>query len=407
MSDRYSPNYSPRRNQQDDENRYRQYLEAEQPSKPVPSQPDQIQKAAGFAIGLSSVFAEQILSHPCKVIRRQCQVHHNGEWYHLTPFTLIQVLINRYRHQGMGTIWKGLGSVFVVSGFIMISDTVISEITPLPKEVSRHSSIKKDLQHVLLKGLTFALTTPLFASSLIETIQSDIASERPGVFDCIKEAATRIMGWGMPQTTRLLPIWKLVLPTVIFRVAHYVICSVAQYTVVSSIRSDQLEDWDSPDASSSMSQTLYDEYFPDLIGTFSGAIIADIALYPLETVLNRMYIQGTRTIIDNMDTGFGVIPINTGYEGFVDCFQSIVIEEGLQGLYRGFGALLLQYAIHAAILRMARILFVKLTDTYRPKQRRSMPPMSPNPALSTSDSKYSPLRPPINPNSPSYYQYRE
>ncbi|KAK6174511.1 hypothetical protein SNE40_017774 [Patella caerulea] len=411
MSDRYSPNYSPnyspRRYQQDEDyDRFRQSLEAEQP-KAVPSQPDQVQKAAGFAIGLSSVFAEQLLSHPCQVLRRQCQVHHNGEWYHLTPFTLIQVLINLHRHQGLGTLWKGIGSVFVVRGLVMISDTVISEFTPFPKEITRHSSIKKNFEHILLKSLTFVLTTPFFASSLIETLQSDIASEKPGVFDCLKEGVTRVMGWGMPQTTRLLPIWKLVFPTAVFRVSHYIITSIAQYTVVSSIRSDQQENTDHSVEQPAMSQTLYDQYFPDLLGTFSGAIIADVTLYPIETVLNRLYVQGTRTIIDNMDTGCGVIPINTGYEGFIDCFRSIILEEGLPGLYRGFGALVLQYAIHAAILRTARFLFVKLTEQYRPQ----LPP-PPSPKVNTSASSsihHSPYSRPSTSSYPGYYasSYRD
>lgn len=36
-------------------------------------------------------------------------------------------------------------------------------------------------------------------------------------------------------------------------------------------------------------------------------------------------------------------------------------EEGLHGLYRGFGALVLQYSIHAIILRLAKFLFEKLS----------------------------------------------
>ena len=42
------------------------------------------------------------------------------------------------------------------------------------------------------------------------------------------------------------------------------------------------------------------------------------------------HFQGTRTIIDNTDTGLGVIPISTRYEGFMDCFRSILAEEGVQ-----------------------------------------------------------------------------
>ena len=34
--------------------------------------------------------------------------------------------------------------------------------------------------------------------------------------------------------------------------------------------------------------------------------------------------QGTRSIIDNLDTGTSVVPILTRYEGVADCFSSLV-----------------------------------------------------------------------------------
>jgi hypothetical protein len=64
-------------------------------------------------------------------------------------------------------------------------------------------------------------------------------------------------------------------------------------------------------------------------------------------------LQGTRTIIDNLESGKEVVPIITRYEGFTDCFHSIVTEEGVSGLFKGFGALILQYAVHLALLRLS------------------------------------------------------
>ena len=34
--------------------------------------------------------------------------------------------------------------------------------------------------------------------------------------------------------------------------------------------------------------------------------------------------QGTRSIIDNLDTGTSVVPILTRYEGVADCFSTIL-----------------------------------------------------------------------------------
>jgi len=67
--------------------------------------------------------------------------------------------------------------------------------------------------------------------------------------------------------------------------------------------------------------------------------------------------QGTRTIIDNTDTGLEVVPIMTRYDGAFDCYTTLVEEEGFWALYKGFGALLLQYALHMAILKLTRSVF--------------------------------------------------
>ncbi len=103
-------------------------------------------------------------------------------------------------------------------------------------------------------------------------------------------------------------------------------------------------------------------YFPELLASFLGSLFADVTLYPIETTLARLHIQGTRTIIDNIDYGYSVVPISTRYEGFSDCFRGIIKEEGTMGLYKGFGALILQYAIHAAILKLTHVIYTRLIE---------------------------------------------
>ncbi|KAK7115532.1 mitochondrial outer membrane protein SLC25A46-like [Littorina saxatilis] len=362
------------------------------------SQNEQIQRVLGLSIGFCSIFSEQLISHPCSVLRRQCQVHHNGGWYHLTPFTLVTTLLNLQRTQGGWTLWKGIGGVFVVKGINLASENIISEITPFPKEVSRHSSLRKYGEHILLKALGYVITTPFYTASLIETVQSDIASEKPGVLDTLREGVSRVAGWGAPQSGRLIPVWQLVGPTVGLRLSHYFISAIANYTVISSKRSEQQERRDLP-GEGNHQLTPYEQYFPELLATFTGQLLADFVLYPLETVVHRLYIQGTRTIIDNTDIGLGVIPISTRYEGFMDCFRCIFAEEGIQGFYRGFGALVMQYMAHAMILRTAKLLFERLSQEFGPPPQRrtersamSMQPSppSPYPSLSSSYGKHSP-----------------
>lgn len=105
-----------------------------------------------------------------------------------------------------------------------------------------------------------------------------------------------------------------------------------------------------------------ESFYPELLATFTGKLLADMLLYPLETVLHRLQAQGTRTIIDNLDTGVGVVPIITRYDGCIDCCQSIIHDEGILALYKGFGALILQYTMHAALLKMTKLAFEMLQN---------------------------------------------
>ncbi|KAK2140997.1 hypothetical protein LSH36_1186g00003 [Paralvinella palmiformis] len=339
------------------------------PSKPATKAKESVHRFVGLGVGLASVAAEHVLSHPCIVLRRQCQViklHYNT----LTNYQIVEegTLIEQWMEYcvanfqvSVTTLWKGIGSTLMVKGIAIATETGLAEVTPLPKEVNRHSSIKKLVQHILLKGLTLVVVTPFYAASLVETVQSEIASERPGVFDFLREGVQRLMSLSTPQMTRLLPVWKLFTPLVVYGILHYVVASLAQYTVLVSVKSELMER-KKKDDDSSLERSLYETYYPELIATFTGNLLADTLLFPLETIIHRLCLQGTRTIIDNTDYGLGVIPIITRYEGFADCFQNVISEEGFAGLYKGFGALLLQYGLHMAILKLTKFLFVVLSS---------------------------------------------
>ena len=69
-----------------------------------------------------------------------------------------------------------------------------------------------------------ALTTPFYSASLVETVQSDIACEKPGVFDIFREGLFRLAP-GYSGGGRLLPIYLLLPPTVCHGMAHYIVSS--------------------------------------------------------------------------------------------------------------------------------------------------------------------------------------
>ncbi|XP_003223054.1 mitochondrial outer membrane protein SLC25A46 isoform X2 [Anolis carolinensis] len=319
---------------------------------------EQLNRFAGFGIGLASLFTENVLAHPCIVLRRQCQVNYHAKNYHLTPFTIINIMYSINKTQGPRALWKGMGSTFIVQGITLGAEGIISEFTPLPRELSYKWSPKQIGEHLVLKGLTYMIAMPFYSASLIETVQSEIIRDNTGILDCLKEGIGRALGFGVPHSKRLLPLLALTFPTVLHGVLHYIISSAVQKLVLFFLKKENSHNL-ATDNSSSV-QSMLDAYFPELIASFAASLCADVILYPLETVLHRLHIQGTRTIIDNTDLGYEVLPINTQYEGMRDCINTIKQEEGVLGFYKGFGAVVVQYTLHVAILQFTKILYSTL-----------------------------------------------
>ncbi|XP_007536550.1 mitochondrial outer membrane protein SLC25A46 isoform X2 [Erinaceus europaeus] len=319
---------------------------------------EQLNRFAGFGIGLASLFTENVLAHPCIVLRRQCQVNYHARNYHLTPFTVINIMYSFNKTQGPRALWKGMGSTFIVQGVTLGAEGIISEFTPLPREVSHKWNPKQIGEHLLLKSLTYMVAMPFYSASLIETVQSEIIRDNAGILECVKEGIGRVIGLGVPHSKRLLPLLSLIFPTVLHGVLHYIISSVIQKLVLFVLKrktyNSHLAESTSP------MQSMLDAYFPELIANFAASLCSDVILYPLETVLHRLHIQGTRTIIDNTDLGYEVLPINTQYEGMRDCINTIRQEEGMFGFYKGFGAVIIQYTLHAAVLQITKIIYSTL-----------------------------------------------
>nr|XP_012999095.1 solute carrier family 25 member 46 [Cavia porcellus] len=319
---------------------------------------EQLSRFAGFGIGLASLFTENVLAHPCIVLRRQCQVNYHARNYHLTPFTVINIMYSFNKTQGPRALWKGMGSTFIVQGVTLGAEGIISEFTPLPREISHKWNPKQIGEHLLLKALTYIVAMPFYSASLIETVQSEIIRDNAGILECVKEGIGRVIGLGVPHSKRLLPLLSLVFPTVLHGVLHYIISSIIQKFVLLILKRKTYNSHLAE--SSSPVQSMLDAYFPELIANFAASLCSDVILFPLETVLHRLHIQGTRTIIDNTDLGYEVLPINTQYEGMRDCINTIKQEEGMLGFYKGFGAVIVQYILHAAVLQITKVIYSTL-----------------------------------------------
>ncbi|KAL1117694.1 hypothetical protein AAG570_004009 [Ranatra chinensis] len=321
---------------------------------------------------------ENLLSHPFVVLRRQCQVNHKSKKYHIVPITLIPVIIHLHQRQGITTLWKGIGSTLLVRGMTLAIEDIISKITPWPKEIQWHKhSLKEISQHIILKCVTLAIVTPFYSASLVETVQSDIASEKPGIFDVFKEGLCRLISWSSPQKGRMLPIWAIVVPNVTHGLLKYYFSLIIKTVTVGMLhihhKKNEIKlqgvfpkDW-------SNHSTVHDiEASAQLI----SLVAADAFFFPLETILHRLQLQGTRTLIDNMDSGQDVVAILTSYEGANDCYLTSLDQEGSGGLYKGFGALVLQFTVHFAVIKLARYLLTQAVVYFRqiPPPAESQPP---------------------------------
>lgn len=336
----------------------------------LPKEPEPVlQQHSEVALRLGSILLDNLVAQPCIVLRRQCQVHRTASKYHLTPWTLFPVIARLHQRQGLITLWKGAPSMFIVRGIIVVVETVLAETTSLPRELSSHSSLHQLWQHLLLKSVALAVSTPFSCASLVEVVQCEAASERPGLFDCLREGLVRLLPRGGPKRGRLLPLWRLLGASVAHGLAHYLLTTMVRWAALQLLRvhrhrqrqqilllrqqagivhgpmGDALEV--RPEAAS---------FLEEMVASLIGALVADVLLFPLETVLHRLYLQGTRTIVDNLDTGCSVTAIISQYQGPVDCFRCIVAEEGAAGLYKGFGALQLQYVLQGALLKLTQML---------------------------------------------------
>ncbi|XP_075154678.1 mitochondrial outer membrane protein SLC25A46-like [Haematobia irritans] len=335
------------------------------------SQEDEIsiRKYLGIGVQWVSLVTENLLSHPFVVLRRQCQVYNASHRYHLHPFALLPSIIHLHRRQGVTTLWKGLGSCLLVRGMSMAVDDVLSKITSWPKDVDSRTTMKRFGQHIILKCISIAVVMPFYAASLVETVQSDIASEKSGFFDVFREGSLRLLYWKSPQKGRMLPVWCLIGPTVGVGITKYLFGLVIKgiSSRIMRRRIQQAQERKGAKFKDDSLETQNVEVYSNLISMLTTEAI----FFPLETILHRIQLQGTRTIVDNLDNGYAVVPILTNYQGAMDCYRQTLSTEGFSGLYKGFGAIILQFAAHIAVVKLTKWIVNQITEVIsnRPPQK--------------------------------------
>ncbi|XP_053948028.1 mitochondrial outer membrane protein SLC25A46-like isoform X2 [Anastrepha ludens] len=335
------------------------------------SQEDEIsiRKYLGIGVQWVSLVTENLLSHPFIVLRRQCQVYNASRRYHLHPFALVPSIIHLHRRQGVTTLWKGLGSCLLVRGMSLAVDDVISKVTHWPKEVDSRTSLKRFGQHLILKCVSIAIVMPFYSASLVETVQSDIASEKPGLFDVFREGSLRLLYWSSPQKGRMLPAWALIGPCMSVGITKYLFGLVIK-GISSRIMRRRIQQAQERKGAKYKDDTLENQNV-EIYSNLISMLTTEVIFYPFETILHRIQLQGTRTIIDNLDNGYAVVPILTNYQGAIDCYRTTVATEGFSGLYKGFGAIVLQFAAHIAVIKLTKWVVTQISEVVscRPPQK--------------------------------------
>lgn len=131
------------------------------------------------------------------------------------------------------------------------------------------------------------------------------------------------------------------MPTILHGLATEAIAQVS-ISLLQKLLPNRTRPQEQRDVLSHTMRALWVAYF--------SSLLSDILLYPLKTVLVRLYCQGMPVLVDNVQTGTDVVFISTYYSGFVDSVYGIWDTEGPWGFYKGFSSLFLRYLVHGTLL---------------------------------------------------------
>jgi len=307
----------------------------------------------------------QFSLYPLRAIRWQCQIHYESSKFHLTPFTLIPVYYN-LNYSGFMALYKGCFSIAAYTGIFHVIESILSELTLFEKNTDDVNRVNKVYGHLALKFMTCAITTPIYSAAFYESVQSGIVKENLGLIDLLKETWNRVTGYRYNYRTRLIPIWSLIMPTsAYFMGIHFLSFSFEKIfrklipSLINLFEEKRRLQYETDE----IEQEIVDHPYTDALAQCLSQVAAIVSLYPIETVLNRLIVQGTRTIIDNTDLGYRVVPINTRYDGFLDCAQMIHETEGVFGFYKGLGNLFFETLLQYAILKIVKLIAYRIYDS--------------------------------------------
>lgn len=121
-------------------------------------------------------------------------------------------------------------------------------------------------------------------------MQSEIASERPGILDVFREGFIRLLNWGAPAKGRMLPIWALIVPTITLGLAKYLFSMMIKGASARLLNIRQRNKWEETgtipkDFNNAAMQDI------NLTASLIATISSDVVFYPCETIVHRLHLQ--------------------------------------------------------------------------------------------------------------------
>uniref|UniRef100_A0A914MIL9 Solute carrier family 25 member 46 n=2 Tax=Meloidogyne TaxID=189290 RepID=A0A914MIL9_MELIC len=304
---------------------------------------------AALGLGFANFINGVVIRHPFVVLRRQCQIHDHAYRKHFFPTTLVPVIIKLTAKDGFLSLWKGAVGNGVLWAFSSVSELVIAELLGLPKSFVLDGSSQRFWRHVWLKTFNFIFCTPVIVTAFLETVRTGTGlAEDLQIAEIITKGYDRLRqdvfgGSAVAEVVRKRHslLW-LAFPTSLHQTMHFLVCQYVYTTSYSWTRTFVSRKLPSE-------RRRYHTIMPELFSSMTSVFVADIVCYPLETVLHRLYIQGTRTLVDNLDNGAEALVPAGRYSGIFDCFSSIITKEGVMTLFSGIGAIFLQYMLQHCV----------------------------------------------------------
>ncbi|RHZ63492.1 hypothetical protein Glove_329g41 [Diversispora epigaea] len=284
-----------------------------------------VENLCGFSLAVTGLSSQYLFGYPLWTLRTRHQVfpfmYQNG--FHDTPQqdTLLaywNYLFHTGKRKGFEHLWNGFISKIACQTLMVLYESSLENIYDRITE-RQYEKSTRITTYIVLRGFDFILFTPLYPilrHSMIRKIDSRFDVQDPIVFyNNYKRTLMEIFS-NKPSRNGLK--WESTL------VPAY--CCHFLFETVQLATYQKLYEWLSPPLKpATKKETMLHEFYPELVCAIGSHLVAKFVIYPLETVVDRLMVQG-----------YNIRGIRyPRYSGFWNCVSRMINEEGVGSFYNG------------------------------------------------------------------------